>query len=235
MKRGQIIERIRREGRTHLTEIEAKEVLKEAGLPVVETRLARDKKEAITLSKEIGFPVVLKIVARAIIHKSDAGGVKLGLQNVTQVGRAYSEMLSSVNRNYPNAGIEGISVQKMAPPGVEVIIGVTRDPQFGPMVMFGLGGVYVEALRDVSFRIAPLTRQDAEEMVQEPRSSRILAGLRGTPPADTAAIVDCLLRVSQLMVDLPEVEELDINPLVVWELGSGAVAVDARVVLAPMP
>jgi acyl-CoA synthetase (NDP forming) len=144
-----------------LTEVESKELLKKAGIPVVEAKLARSKKEAISVSKEMGFPVVLKISSPDVIHKSDSGGVKLGLANATQVSKAYSEIISSVKQTYPEAQIQGVSVQPMAPPGVEVIVGMSKDPQFGPVLMFGLGGILVEVLKDVSFRIVPVTERDA--------------------------------------------------------------------------
>ena len=143
-----------------LTEVESKELLKKAGIPVVEAKLSRSKKEAISISKEMVFPVVLKISSSDVVHKSDSGGVKLGLANVTQVGKAYNEIISSVKQAYPEAQIEGVSVQPMAPPGVEVIVGMSKDPQFGPVLMFGLGGILVEVLKDVSFRIVPVTERD---------------------------------------------------------------------------
>ena len=144
-----IIKRAREEGRTVLTEIESKRVLKRAGVPVVETRLAKDQKEAVSISRKIGFPVALKIVSPDVIHKTDAGGVKLGLENVSEVKKAYNDILTSVKKEVPRTLVHGISVQKMARPGVEVIIGTSQDPQFGPVIMFGLGGLFVEVLRDV--------------------------------------------------------------------------------------
>ena len=148
-----------------LTEVESKELLKKAGIPVVEAKLARSKKETISISKEMGFPVVLKISSPDVVHKSDSGGVKLGLANATQVDKAYNEIISSVKQAYPKAQIEGVSVQSMAPQGVEVIVGMSKDPQFGPVLMFGLGGILVEVLKDVSFRIVPVTTRDAREMI----------------------------------------------------------------------
>jgi acyl-CoA synthetase (NDP forming) len=152
---------------TLLTEVEAKEILQKAGIPVIETKLARTKKEAVSLSKEMGFPVAMKIVSTDISHKSDAGGVKLGLTNAAQVGKAYSDMMTSIHQKMPEAKIQGVSMQKMARPGVEVIIGMSKDAQFGPVIMFGLGGILVEVLKDVSFRIVPLTKRDAAEMVRK--------------------------------------------------------------------
>ena len=143
-----------------LTEVESKALLKKAGIPIVEAKLARSKKEAISISNEMGFPVVLKISSADVVHKSDSGGVKLGLANAAQVGKAYSEILSSIKQAYPQAQIDGISVQPMAAPGVEVIVGMSKDAQFGPVLMFGLGGILVEVLKDVSFRIVPVTARD---------------------------------------------------------------------------
>ena len=162
-----VLELAKIEGRAVLTEIESKELLKQAEIPVVETRLAKSKKEAITISKELGFPVVLKIASPDIVHKSDSGGVKLGVGNATQVGKAYSEIMSSIKEKYPNAAIQGLAIQRMAPPGLEVIVGMSKDVQFGPVLMFGLGGILVEVLKDVSFRIVPITGRDAAEMIRE--------------------------------------------------------------------
>lgn len=214
-----------------LTEIESKELLKRAGIPVVEAKLATTKKQAISMGKELGFPVVLKVISADVIHKSDSGGVRLGLDNSTQVGRAYSDIMSSVRQRHPQATIQGISVQPMAPPGIEVIIGMSTDSQFGPVIMFGLGGVLVEILKDVSFRIVPVTRRDAAEMVREIKGYPILAGFRGQKPASVPALEELIVKVSQFIERNPQVRELDLNPVFAYE--DKAVAVDARVVLAP--
>ncbi len=161
---NQIIDKAKSEARTLLTEVESKELLRQAGLSIIDTRLATSKKETIAISKELGFPVVLKIASPDIVHKNDAGGVKLGLKTALQVEKAYDAILKSINQKYPKADIKGVSVQKMARPGVEVIIGMNKDAQFGPVIMFGLGGVWVEIMKDVSFRIVPLTKRDAAEM-----------------------------------------------------------------------
>jgi len=214
-----------------LTEIESKELLKRAGIPVVEARLATTKKQAVSMGKELGFPVVLKVISADVIHKSDSGGVRLGLGNSTQVGRAYSDIMSSVRQRHPQATIQGISVQPMAPPGIEVIIGMSTDLQFGPVIMFGLGGVLVEILKDVSFRIVPVTRRDAAEMVREIKGYPVLAGFRGQKPASVPALEELIVKVSRFIEDNPQVRELDLNPVFAYE--DKAVAVDARVVLAP--
>ena len=225
----QILNQAKQENRTQLTEIESKEFLQEAGIPVIETKLARTKKEAISTSRELGFPVVLKVVSPNIIHKSDSGGVRLGLTNVTQVGNAYSEIMLSVGQNLPEARVQGVAVQKMARPGVEVIIGMSKDAQFGPVLMFGLGGILVEVLKDVSFRLVPLTRKDAEEMIGEIKGYPLLQGYRGQEPADIPFLEQLIVKVSELVEQYPQIRELDLNPLFAYR--DGAIAVDARIVL----
>ena len=212
-----------------LTEVESKELLKKAGIPVVEARLARSKKEAIAISKEVGFPVVLKISSPDVVHKSDSGGVKLGLANATQVGKAYSEIISSINKAYPEAQIEGVSVQTMAPPGVEVIVGMSKDAQFGPVLMFGLGGILVEVLKDVSFRIVPVTERDAREMIREIKGYPVLQGYRGQKPTSIPALEQLIIKVSQFVEKNPQIKELDLNPIFAYP--DKAVAVDARIIL----
>ena len=231
MTKNDILKQARKEKRTQLTEIESKELLKETGIPVVESRLARTKAEAVSLSKKMGFPVVLKIVSPDVIHKSDSGGVKLGLANVAQVDKAYSTILSAIKKHHPKAKIAGISVQKMARPGVEVIIGMTKDAQFGPVLMFGLGGILVEVLKDVSFRIVPLTKRDAHEMIKEIKGYPLLEGYRGQEPADIPFLEDLMLKVSDFVDKNPEIKELDLNPIFAYK--NKAVAVDARVILEP--
>ncbi len=213
-----------------LTEVEAKELLKKAGIPVIETGLAKTQKEAVALSQQMGFPVVMKIVSPDIVHKSDVGGVRLGLANATQVSTAYREMISSIRQKLPEARIEGVAVQKMARPGVEIIIGMSKDAQFGPVIMFGLGGIMVEVLKDVSFRIVPLTRRDAAEMVKEIKGYSLLQGYRGQDPVDIPSLEKLILQVSEFIEKNPQIEELDLNPLVANK--DGIVAVDARIILA---
>lgn len=212
-----------------LTELESKALLRRSGIPVVDAKLAKTATEAVAVSKETGFPVVLKIISSDVVHKSDAGGVKLGLQNPTQVRKAYSAIMSSVRRSYPGARIDGVSVQGMASAGVEVIVGVSRDPQFGPVIMFGLGGVLVEVLKDVSFRVVPVSKSDASEMIREIKGYPLLTGYRGTPPASTEALEDLIVNVSQLVESQPDIRELDLNP--VFAYSDRAVAVDARIVM----
>ena len=184
------------------------------------------------LARELGYPVALKVQSGQILHKSDAGAVALDLGSEGDVRRAYDEVLSNARRACPQAAIQGVLVQEMVKGGVEVILGSTKDPVFGPVVMFGLGGIFVEALGDVSFRIAQLSRSDAEDMIEEIRGHRVLRGIRGREPADLDAIADALLSVSNLVTDHRDaIEELDINPLVVFP--RGAKAVDALIKTRP--
>ena len=167
MGKSSIFDQVKKEGRVILTEFESKKILKQAGISVVETKLAKTQKEAVSLSRKMGFPVALKIASPDVVHKTDLGGVKLSLSNVTEVKKAYDEILKKVKKQYPNAVVHGVSVQKMARPGTEVIVGTSKDPQFGPVIMFGLGGIFVELLKDVSFRVIPVERKDAQEMINE--------------------------------------------------------------------
>jgi acyl-CoA synthetase (NDP forming) len=229
MTKTEILRQAKKEKRTQLTELESKEILKEAGVPVVEARLAKTKAESSALARKMGFPVALKVVSPDVIHKSDSGGVVLGLNNTTQVGEAYSKILSAVKKHYPKAKIQGVSVQKMAKTGVEVIIGMTKDAQFGPVLMFGLGGILVEVLKDVAFRIVPLTKRDAHEMIKEIKGYPLLEGYRGQEPADISFLEDLLLKVSDFVDKNPDIKELDLNPIFAYK--NRAVAVDARVIL----
>jgi acyl-CoA synthetase (NDP forming) len=228
-QKNQIIADARRQGRTLLTEIEAKQVFSQVGVPVVETKLATSRRQAAGLSAKMGFPVVIKIASLDIIHKSDAGGVKVGLKNKSEVEKAYGEIMASAKEKFPEAKIEGIAVQKMARPGIEIIIGTFKDPQFGPVIMFGLGGIFVEVFKDVSFRIVPITRRDADEMIKEIKAYTLLKGYRGQEPADIDALEDILMKVSDFTDNNPEIKEIDLNPVIAYK--DGAVAVDARIVL----
>jgi acetyl coenzyme A synthetase (ADP forming)-like protein len=222
----------RSEGRVNLGEVEARAVLQAYGLTVPESRVARSAEEAAAHAQEIGFPVVMKIVSPDILHKSDIGGVRLGIRDRQQAMDTFDLMMLRVRRFAPNADLQGVLVQQMIEIGREVIVGSTRDPQFGPLVMFGLGGIYVEVLHDVSFRVAPVGERHAWRMIEEIRSAPLLRGARGEQPCDVDAIVSSLLVVSQLVTDFPEILEMDINPLKVGPPGSGAVAVDARITIA---
>jgi acyl-CoA synthetase (NDP forming) len=224
-----VLSAARAQGRRLLNEVEAKQVLAEAGVPVVPAKLARSADEAVALAREAGYPVALKVVSPDIAHKSDVGGVKLNLADDAAVRTAFDEIMAACRKAQPDAVIDGVSVQKMAAPGTEVIVGVNADPQFGPVLMFGLGGILVEVLEDVAFRIIPIEPRDARRMVREIKGYKLLEGYRGSPPADVAALESLLLKVSQFIEAHPEVAELDLNP--VFAYPDGAVAVDARIVL----
>ena len=233
MSVAEVIDKARSQGRAVLSEIESKQVLEEAGIPVARARLASTAKEAAQAAESLGFPVVLKIVSPDVTHKSDVGGVKLGLSSATDVEAAFGEIVSSVKQRQPDARIEGVAVQKMAAQGTEVIVGMSKDPQFGPVLMFGLGGVFVEVLKDVAFRIVPLEPRDARQMVREIKGFPVLEGVRGQEPADLEALEKLLLGVSEFVEAHPEVEELDLNPVFAYR--DGALAVDARMVVAATP
>jgi len=227
----ELFDRVRADGRVSIGDAEAWTVLECYGFTVPQSRLAKTPEEAIEIAEEIGYPVVLKIASPDILHKTDVGGVKLNLRSADDVRDAFDLMVYRAGRYVPGAHLWGCQVQQMVPGGREILLGMSRDPQFGPLVAFGLGGIYVEVLKDVAFRVAPFSRQEADEMIREIRSYRLLEGVRGEPPADHEAMVDALLRISQLVTDFPEIVELDINPLVVFEEGRGAMAIDMRLVL----
>ena len=220
----------RADGRTLLTEVESKQLLHDAGIPVTQATTATTADEAVAAAEGMGFPVVLKIVSSEIAHKSDVGGVALDLADGDAVREAYDAMQASVKSAAPKATIDGISVQQMAPSGTEVIVGITTDPQFGPVMMFGLGGIFVEVLKDVAFRIVPLEERDASQIVREIRSFPVLEGVRGQAGADLDALEKLLLQVSAFAWEHREVAELDLNPVIARP--DGVLAVDARVVLA---
>ncbi|MHB1125770.1 MAG: acetate--CoA ligase family protein [Bacillota bacterium] len=217
-----------------ITEYQSKLVLKAADIPVTREVLCISPEAAVTAAREIGYPVVLKVQSPEIMHKTESGGLMLNLKSDGEVAGAYRQILANVEAYAPGADIHGVLVQEMLGEGTEVIVGCTRDPAFGPVIMFGLGGIFVEALKDVSFRVAPLSRADAEEMIKEVKAYSILKGLRGQPPADVKAIVDVLMKVSQLVVEMGDnIDELDINPLIVFPQGKGIKAVDALIVKKP--
>ncbi len=218
------------QGQLVLTEVAAKEVLAAQRIPVVLTRLARSRPEAIRLAKDSGLPVALKVASPDILHKSDVAGVRLNLASLAQVGKAYGEIIAAARAHVPHAAIDGVAVQAMAKPGIEVVAGLTRDRTFGPVVMFGLGGVAVEVLNDVAFRVVPLQPRDAHAMLREIRGFPILQGYRGTPAVDLEALEDILLKLSALAEQRPEISELDLNP--VFAYPDGALVVDARMLLA---
>jgi acetyl coenzyme A synthetase (ADP forming)-like protein len=227
-----MFEQVRSEDRLSIGDSEARTILQAYGLRIPRSEIAATPDQAVKIASQIGYPIVLKIASPDILHKTDVGGVKVGLSNATDVRDAYELMIYRAQRYVPEAHIWGCLVQEMMPPGgLEVLVGMNRDPQFGPLITFGLGGIYVEILKDVTFRVAPFSKQEAEDMLSEIRAHALLDGVRGQPPADKAAIVDTLLRVGQLVQDFPEITELDINPLMVYTSGEGAIAIDMRLVL----
>ncbi len=224
-----LLDQVRAEGRSVLTEVESKLVMKQVGVPVVETRIARCRDEATATARELGFPVVVKILSLDITHKTEVGGVAVGLKDEGEVSDAYDRITEAARSASPSAKIEGVTVQEMAAPGTEVIIGGLTDPQFGPVLMLGLGGIMVEVFKDVAFRIVPISRQDASQMIHQLKGYPILAGARGQPPADIDRLQQALLALSRFMEEHPEVAEFDLNPLFVYS--QDLVGVDARIIL----
>ncbi len=230
-----IISRGQRTGRLQVGEVRAKDILRAYGFHVLDGHLAGSPEEAVEIARFIGFPVAMKVVSPDIIHKTDLGGVSLHLGSAREVEDAFELMMLRIRRHAPGAGIEGIYVERMAERGLEVIIGMTRDPQFGPMLMFGLGGIFVEVMKDVTFHLAPITADEAMQMLRSTRSWEMLQGKRGRKGVDIAAIAGGLQRISQLTTDFSQIIELDINPLIVGEPGSDPVVADARMTLAAAP
>jgi acyl-CoA synthetase (NDP forming) len=228
-KTAEIVTQVQHEGRKALLETEAKTICMEYAIPVTKFKLAQNQKEVIEFAEQLGYPVVLKIVSPAILHKSDAGGVMINLRNIDEVQDAYRKIIENAKKYNSAARIIGVLVQEMAPQSTEVIVGAIKDPQFGQTLMFGLGGIFVELLKDVTFRIAPINREDAEEMVKGVKAYPLLNGYRNTPPADTNAILNVLLNTSRLIMGHPEIKELDLNPIMAYE--KGVKTVDARIIL----
>jgi 4-hydroxybutyryl-CoA synthetase (ADP-forming) len=228
----EVLNNVIKQGRGNLLEEEGYEVLKAYGFPVPKSILTRDENECVKAAQEIGYPVVMKIASPDIIHKSDAGGVKVNLANEQEVRNAYKSIMASAKNYKSDAKILGVLVQELVRGGKETIIGAKQDPKFGPLVMFGMGGIYVEVLKDVMFRLAPIGQWDARDMIESIKTSKLLKGVRGEKPSDVNALVDCLLRLSQLVTDFPEIAEFDMNPLLVLEEGKGCKAVDVRIGLA---
>jgi acetyl-CoA synthetase (ADP-forming) len=216
-------------GRRVLLETEAKAICLEYGIPVTKFMLALNESEAVKFAGLIGYPVVLKIVSPDIIHKSDAGGVMINLKNPNEVAEAYEKIVENGKKYNSNANIVGVLVQEIAPQSTEVIVGAIKDPQFGQTIMFGLGGIWVEILKDVSFRIAPLSLEDARQMIIELKAYPLLKGYRNTPPADIDELISILCNTSRLVMENPEIKELDLNPVMAYQ--KGAKTVDARIIL----
>jgi len=226
---SKIISQVHHEGRKVLLETEAKVICAEYYIPVTASKLAKNQEEAVEYAEQIGFPIVLKIVSPEIIHKSDAGGVMINLNTSSEVRNAYETILENAKKFNHAAEIVGVLVQEMAPPSTEVIVGAINDPQFGQTLMFGLGGIFVELLKDVTFRIAPLTQDDANEMITKVKAYPILKGYRNTPPSDIEAIINILLNTSKLVMDYPQIKEVDLNPILVYQ--KSAKVVDTRIIL----
>lgn len=228
----EIIAKARADGRGALTEVESKQVFSAYGLPIAPTTLATSEDQAVEMAKKIGYPVVMKIVSPQILHKSDAGGVKVNVKDEAAVRDAYKTILVNAKNYKADAQIHGIAVQEMAPWGTECIIGSVNDLTFGPTVMFGLGGIFVEVLKDVTFRVAPISQGQAEKMIGEIRGAPILAGARGESPRDRKVLAEILCKYSTMIFDLKdEISETDANPVLVYEEGKGLKVVDARVIL----
>jgi acyl-CoA synthetase (NDP forming) len=225
-----LVETARQEGRSLLLS-ESLEALEKYGIPTVRGRFARSAVDAQAAAEEIGYPVALKIVSEEISHKSDVGGVQLNLRTADGLTAAFDEMFRRIRGIYPQAKLDGVLVQPMAGSGQELILGGRQDPQFGPVVLVGLGGIFVEIIGQVAMRVAPITEGEARRMLEDLHGIQVLKGARGHGPSDIEAVIQSLLRLSQLMVDFPEIKELDINPLRVFAAGEGCRALDARIVI----
>ena len=226
---SEIINKAYKNKRKFLLEPEAKTVCMEYDIPVTKFKVAKNEAEAVKFSKELGYPVVLKVVSPDVIHKSDVGGVIVNLKTTEDVKNAYKQILENVKKHKPKAKIVGVLIQEMAPSSTEVIVGAIKDPQFGPALMFGLGGIFVEVLKDVTFRVAPVTEDEAREMITEVKAYPLLKGYRNLPPADIETIVKIIQNTSRLVMEHQEIKELDLNPIMVYE--KGAKTVDARIIL----
>jgi len=226
-----VIAGARADGRGFLLAHEARTVTHATGIPLPETRVARSLDEAVSMADDIGYPIVMKVVSRDILHKSDVGGVAIDLENVDEIVDAYQAIMRNCRANVPDARIQGIQVSEMAPAGVELIIGARRDPAFGPILMFGMGGIYVEVLKDISFRAVPLNRSEALEMMKEIRAYPLLLGVRGEERKDIESVLDAVIRVGTVIRRVPDISDIEINPLMAYEQGRGAKAVDVRIML----
>lgn len=229
-KIAEIIQGARKENRTFLLEPESKQLIKELGITTTDFKTASSEQEVKKVCKKFGFPIVMKIISPQIIHKTDAGGVKLNLENEKEAVSAFREIIENAKKYDSKAEIRGVLIEKMLEPSTEVIVGVTRDPTFGPALMFGLGGIFVELLKDVSFRIAPITEHDAKEMIHEIKALPMLQGFRGGPKVNLENIVSTLLKISKLSTDfIDDILEIDLNPIFAYE--DHLTTVDARIIL----
>ena len=226
-----IIATARKEKRLFLLEPESKALIKELGITTTDFHVAANATEAKKVSKKIGFPVVMKILSPQIIHKTDAGGVKLNITTEEEAEQAFNDIVNNAKKYKKDAEIRGVLIEKMVKPSTEIIVGVTRDPTFGPAIMFGLGGIFVELLKDVSFRIAPITEKDAKEMINEIKALPMLQGFRGGPNVDPKQIIDVLVKISKFSIDyIDDVMEIDLNPIFAYD--DHLLTVDARIILS---
>jgi len=228
-KAKKIFDKVKQEGRQNLLEEEGQEVLRVYGLPLPESALAKTEQEAVKIAKKLGYPVVLKIASPQIIHKSDAGGVKVNIQNDKDVCSAFKEIINNAKKYNKNVVIKGVLVVEMVKGGKEIIIGSKQEPGFGPVLMLGMGGIYVEILKDVTFRLAPVTDKEAEGMIASIKTKKLLEGVRGEKSSDLAKLSECIQRLSQLVTDFTEIKELDMNPVLVMEKGKGCKILDVRI------
>jgi acetyl-CoA synthetase (ADP-forming) len=224
-----LIKEIISSGRTVMLEPEAKSLISMVGIPTPNFNLVQTAEEAQKTAESFGYPIVLKIASPDILHKSDVGGVKVNLNSADEVFSNFNEIKKNVLNKSPNAAIHGVLVQKMAPSSTEIVIGAIRDAQFGPAVMFGLGGIFIELLKDVSFRITPIIKEEALEMIKEIKGYQLLEGYRGSPKLDIDAIAETIVKVSDLIFNTNEISQIDLNPIMVYQ--SGLLAVDARIIL----
>ena len=230
-KRRQNVKKIFKNNKSQVIygEANSRPILQEYGIPLVKGQMARTRQEVGEISQKMGFPVVLKIVSQDFLHKSEVKGIEVNLKSKADALKAWDEIMKKVKIANPDARVDGCMVEAMAEAGQEVILGMKRDASFGPVMMFGLGGIFVELFNDVAFRVAPITRGDVMELISETRAGVLLKGTRGQPEADMEAIVDCLLRLSQLALDFPQITEMEINPLMVYPKNKGVLALDCRI------
>ena len=228
-KAKKVFDKVKKEGRPNLLEEEGQEILRAYGFPLPKSSLAKNENDAVKIAKKIGYPVVMKIASPQIIHKSDAGGVKVNLTNDDEVKTAFKEIVKNAKKYNKKAVIKGVLILEMVKGGKEMIIGSKLEPGFGPVIMLGMGGIYVEILKDVTFRLAPVTVQEAEDMISSIKTKKLLEGVRGEKPSDIKKLSECIQRLSQLVTDFKEIKELDMNPVLVMEKGKGCKILDVRI------
>ncbi len=224
-----LVQKCLQEGYTVMPEMEAQKLCSSYSIPCPPAQVGQTKEECVAIGRTIGYPVVMKVLSRQIVHKSDAGGVIVGIGSDEEMADAYTTMSSTLQKNRPEATIDGFVIQKMMPAGIEVVVGALRNAQFGPVVMFGMGGIYIEVFKDVEFRLAPLSKEEALRQIQETKVSQLLKGVRGQQPSDVDAIAELLVNAGRLICDFEEIKEFDFNPVLSYP--DGCMAVDARIVL----